>query len=598
MYLELLNNEQLDFSKELVAVRTSYEDIRSNMPYIVYQDINYSIKLKDVDMDTEVEILVNNTLVDGEKKYDIEKQEIQINFDIPIFQLIYGMTDITIMYIDDEREKYCYSPIFYVAIKEYYEETMKSVYNMLDSIYLQDHKLLQGSKNNAELEYGLKQSANHLEVEIQLIKEITYKMKKYAGAFFNTPKTIDISECDVANIEKMNKVSQDTVEFIVRHPEELKRTNVAQGIKIGNKYYLPNKTLISTMKKSQASYENIIVVSFINTLRTYVKSQVEKIKVEMESKSNMDLNKVNVKQGYKVSYLIIEQYLSFVYQKYYSSLCDLQGILQVMYEVYCEKLTVSSDVLHVMPKPTSTFLEVHHYRAVYQDINKWFSCQKATIPSKISVLQFYSADRIYEYYCLLNIVDVLHDLGFEENTTKRISYKYEIKNYEIFIDSCPYNTFYFKNSNGKNITLYYQPVIYSKKTNKLNEISLFKSSDSRKYPYYTPDFILKVKEKDDKEYYGVIDAKWRNQKSLKNYQGGMKDCIYKYYASVFESETLKSISFLWLLQGKDDDNKIYRYHRSSMATLVGRNLFDTVGIVPLTPNTGRGQLRAVLGKLL
>ena len=107
------------------------------------------------------------------------------------------------------------------------------------------------------------------------------------------------------------------------------------------------------------------------------------------------------------------------------------------------------------------------------------------------LLHFYSADKIYEYYCLLGIIEAFSRLGFTELIQKRDKYIYD--NIYSKLHNDEFNTFYFVKDNIE-ITLFYQPMVYSKISKKTNNINLFRT-DGR---YYSPDFIIK-KRTDNKE---------------------------------------------------------------------------------------------------
>ena len=105
-------------------------------------------------------------------------------------------------------------------------------------------------------------------------------------------------------------------------------------------------------------------------------------------------------------------------------------------------------------------------------MNLWFGREKDNIPHHNMVLQFSNADKIYEYYCLLGIVDILLELGFNEELEKEIliNIMSNIRNFVILKRRIH---FIFIKSKMK-ITLYYQPVIYSDSNKFDNNIGLFR----------------------------------------------------------------------------------------------------------------------------
>ena len=228
------------------------------------------------------------------------------------------------------------------------------------------------------------------------------------------------------------------------------------------------------------------------------------------------------------------------------------------------------------------------------------------MPGKDCFLHFYSADTIYEYYCLLNIYDVIKELGYredyrgQEEPKSRLSYNYLPPNpwYENTTED---NTFYFCKNEVK-LTLYYTPVIYSRKSITSNGITLFRTDEANQQgyqTYYLPDFILK-KESPQGISYGILDAKWRPQNILlgKSQEGGLRELSYKYIYSIVDAQTLKSVDFFWLLQGKYDGAQIYFHHNGMMSRNFDEKFRYQTGIVKVTPKTGDKDLARVLGHFL
>lgn len=281
-----------------------------------------------------------------------------------------------------------------------------------------------------------------------------------------------------------------------------------------------------------------------------------------------------------------------LYEKKYRS---IKGELLELYNKYSKVLIEYPVILNKVPEPTAVFLEIHHYRNTFQSMNLWFGREKDNIPHHNMVLQFSNADKIYEYYCLLGIVDILLELGFNEELEKRDTYKYNVK-YTKFCNTEEANTFYFYKEQMK-ITLYYQPVIYSDSNKFDNNIGLFRVDKS----FYTPDFILK-KEKDGETTYCILDAKWRNRNALlkKENEGGLRDLVYKYSYSVVDKYSRHCIDNLWLLQGKDDstNSNWYIHRRSPISKQKGEKFQMASGIVKYTPQTGSLGLRRVVNSFL
>lgn len=298
-----------------------------------------------------------------------------------------------------------------------------------------------------------------------------------------------------------------------------------------------------------------------------------------------------MRENYILSTTVIQQYTQFTFKEYLSALIEISTQLVNQLVQYKSALSCDFFLLRRPPEPTPIFLEVYHYRNIFESINLWFGFGDFSIPTKNLLLHFSSADIIYEHYCLLVIYDIFISLGFKEIVEKRTAYKYEAIT-PFYVNTDEENTFYFENGEYE-LTLYYQPVVYSDFRRETNDISLFRTDKS----YFTPDFIIKKRTATETSY-GIIDAKWRNRSVLINKDkiGSLYDSVYKYIYSIVDKQTLKGASIFWLLQGKDDisPTETYFHHSGKISKKQLPQYQYSTGIVSLTPKTGAFELSKIL----
>lgn len=147
------------------------------------------------------------------------------------------------------------------------------------------------------------------------------------------------------------------------------------------------------------------------------------------------------------------------------------------------------------------------------------------------------------------------------------------------------------NGNGCELTLYYQPIIFSSDSPDRNKITLFRTDRN----YYSPDFVLKKETALGIEY-GILDAKWRPRKYLRDIHddGGLVALSYKYLYSIVDEQTSQSASFFWLLQGKDDNSHTYFHHKGAISNKRDSKFINSTGIVRLSPKYGNYELSRIL----
>lgn len=573
------------------------KDLRKN--HIVYQDIKYDFRLKNIFNISNIEMIVNNEKVDIVWKKEAEDQYvIEVSRNSSLFLLTYGMTEI-IVHVEffDGDEQYLFTEPLSVAVKKEYEKSIESLYEMLNVIYHKDDMLLYQSKpGNRRRQIDVYNKVdNRLEVEIDELHLILQTLQKNFPYFLkNSCKLTETKYC-VDLLEKIRSLEDKNIQYIVTHPEELNTTYNLNGIYINNNRFIPRKTLVGVRAYTCNTYENRIIVSFIWTVLNHVKTRKEEI-TNLLNKNEIDVyTQAEAKQEYVLCTKIIQQYVRIAYTKYEEKFIEFQKQFSAIYSQYCTALIKETTILNKVPEPTPTFLEIYHYRNVFQLINQWFGNSKFKVPQNNILLQFSNADRIYEYYCLLGLYESLLELGFEEIYEKREAYKYRV-NYAKFENTEQPNTFYFK-KDSMYVTLYYQPVIYSDQTPTTNSIDLFRTDRF----FYTPDFILK-RVVGNKTTYAILDAKWRNRNTLldKRKEGGMHDLVYKYLYSVINAVTMQSVDFLWLLQGKDDnrDKKMWIQRNGKKSRQQNESFRLASGIVRYTPKSGEEELMKIMNIFL
>ena len=591
---------EMHANNSVIELELYYEANTNNLKksYVVYQDVKYGFRLKNVFNINNIEMIVNNENVDIVWKKEEDGYAIEIARNSSLFLLTYGMTEI-IIHVEffDGNEQYFFTDSLSVAVRKEYESSIDSLYEMLNIIYHKNDILLYQLKpDNQKQQIDLfNKTDNKLEIEIDELLLIVQVLQKNFPYFLKNPCMITETKYCLDSLEKVRSIGAKNIQYIVTHPDELKTTYASNGIFINKNKYIPEKTLVGVSKYTHNTYENRMIVSFIWTILTHIKKRQEEIRnLLKENEVNVYTN-TEPKKEYVLCTKIIQQYIRIAYTKYEEKFQEFQKQFSIIYSQYCSALVKDITILNRVPEPTPAFLEIYHYRNVFQLINRWFGDSKIKIPQNNILLQFSNADKIYEYYCLLGLYNTLLELGYEELHEKREKYKYKV-NYIKFENTDQENTFYFKKDNTY-VTLYYQPVIYSDQTLTPNSIKLFRTDKS----FYTPDFIIK-KVVGNKIQYGILDAKWRNRNTLldKRKEGGMQDLVYKYLYSVIDTGTLKSVDFLWLLQGKDDSRGEHMWvQRSGKISRQQNDIFRlSSGIVRYTPKSGGEELKKIMSTFL
>ena len=509
---------------------------------VVYNDDSYSFALLDSS-------IIPSTVYINDEAYDtyIDKENIEgmtvfklRNCDKPFLQS-YGAIRVE---FDVNNNRYCSNSI---AVMVSNNNINKNVLNMVQFIYNNCEEYLYEEHKYSSILSGVKENEIiSLEAKINFLQDILDIYKKSYQYLKNSPHSkLEKSE-RVDSFDKLQSVSQRTIQYIINHVDELTPANYDTGIKYNNQYYQPNRILVEYSSYSYDIYENKIIVGFLKTIIFDIGITINDLQKKEHLKDKMEITEGYINSVYKIFSKSIEKLTGYV-----EILKSLKNEYQRLYYFYFKLFDISVDIVRTVPIFTSVFRSINAYKQIYMAIRNWFSIGNYDLQKDELLLSFVSTSKIYEYYCLVKLLRGLT----EDNTIKmvrsdRITYNVRNKYYN---NTKTNNTFYFKKGNIK-ITVYFQPVIYGDNRS-INGITLFRntSSSSRnsgnKGSTYTPDYILKF-EYNHKNSYIIIDAKFSTPDNVRIYQ--LQELVYKYLFSISPLNKKDDIIGLYILCGKKE----------------------------------------------
>ena len=172
--------------------------------------------------------------------------------------------------------------------------------------------------------------------------------------------------------------------------------------------------------------------------------------------------------------------------------------------------------------------------------------------------------KLFEYYCLLQLLKLLADNGYHKADIQEPAFKYLYTSadghYQNEQDVA--NT-YVLSRNHITATLYYQPVISA--FNFENGLTLYRTTSKK--GYYTPDFVLKFSFSEHDEEYIIFDAKFASRDTIKNFR--LPEVIRKYSCELCVAANSRAPKMVWILQGRVNSNEkaIWRYHNSPLVSV-------------------------------
>lgn len=450
-----------------------------------------------------------------------------------IFLECYGFVQITLIF-DDAQGNQQVRDTEYIHVLVRKGRQNDSVRRMTEYVYAQNADLLNGDRTLPKDASGLKESARKtIESHILLLKQISvtyeenYRYFKMNSRFITTPKE------RVDHFEKLQYVSRNTLQYIAQHPEELQQVHHSSGIRIRNFRYQPNKTLVTDNEKSYNIYENRVVLGFL----LFLLREIERIQTELSEIIGRVPQKIAETEGYVTSSYFIYEKTIEVIKILLEDVRDLHRRFTSLYYLYAEALPIKPENISIIPRFTPLFKAVPQYHQIYDCAVAWFSKGVFTIREEQFMLSFIKISTLYEVYVLTKLINYFKNSGYTLKTADKIPYPSPGRYFE---NTYCNNRFVFKNDSGQ-VTVYYQPVIYSTNRKDISGIGLYRNT-SISYPkardgssyrgrYYTPDFLIKYEYLGiSTERYIIADAKFSRLQTVKDRE--FAELAYKYLFSV------------------------------------------------------------------
>ena len=575
-------NQQVD-----LALSESPKDISSfdfSNCLSVFEDGSYEIDfLCDDFVKSEVEyvevfvnrkkigniVLKNDEIsVKGKLKYNSDiyaKQPFLLNYDFVVLSFVLNFVDGT--------SKEFFSDLLLCVSKN--QEDVENIKNIIQEIMAFDDSQIgewifsenRNNDNNSLYEGSWnKRTFKSLSSYIQLIQQVVSCYKGNYAYFKMQGKHTIIQSSKLLPYEKVRTLSNKSLDWIMQNTDQLALVNDKTGISYQGKHYIPYSIKTISNKKSWNVYENRIIIGFLYT----VLLNAEQVKDDY-SKDILNEERIisrihgSFPKEYSAPIITIKSlqisYGKILLKKLNCTIAELKSIRRLYKTIF----DVPEVVVLKLPRKTGTFCEIKPYVQVFEIIVRWFNYGEYSLAKEQLILHIKTLDKLFEYYCLLSILKLLADNGYQKSNIKEPVYKYEytLADSEYQNEKDVANT--YKLFNGKvYVTVYYQPVISA--VNFENEITLFRTTKNYNKDYYTPDFVLKFYSDTQNEEYVVFDSKFSSRDNIKRYS--LEEVILKYsceFASTAENRFPKMV---WVLQGRvrNFENPIWKFHNSRLAS--------------------------------
>ena len=479
------------------------------------------------------------------------------NYDRKPFRNSFGFAKLTLeIHYDNGEESTLYSDYLSILFREGY--LSRKVASMYNYIYENERTLLYKNEQTiTSSSFGNDDRPDSVLAKLALAEETSRFYENNFG-YFKSNCRFNVKEThSVESIEKLQKMTPETLKYIAMHPEELQPMVGSTGIRANAKNYYPKKAMIPVQNISTDIYENQVIVGFLSTI-------IEDLR-EINKKLNGLIMRIPDQRGVEGPYI---HSASIVLKRTEKTLIEkaerseeLLKKFETLRNLYQAVLNVSRIEVINPPKPTAIFLSVPNYNMIFSSICKWFNYGEYDTSEEAFMLSFVNLSSLYELFTLCRILNDLNSMGYVMDRSSK--HTYLVEKGSLFKNSDCINTFVF-NKDDEVLSLFYQPVIY-KGGNRNNRTGLYRNTSlsygekGHRGDYYSPDFIIK-RNKDGRSTYDILDAKFM---SKDNATRKVSELSYKYLFALSENDELDKIQGLYILYGRpnheDRAESIYDY---------------------------------------
>lgn len=491
------------------------------------------------------------------------------------FRNKFGFAEISlvVLYVDGRQEAF-YAD--YLSILMHRDQDLEFINEMIDYVYNRQDQLLVtgevGNKTTGDLKRG---RYINIETKISLAQEILKAYKDSYGYFSaNSRFKTDIVDT-VDDATKLQIITPKTLQYITTHPGYLIEGNISSGVRIGNRHYMPQKTLVQKKVYSYDIPENQVIVGFLRTMLDDISTMVSDISWLLQNqKTDSEDN-----GDYVHSSIFIFRRTKKVLNDSLFLLFSLKKGFESMLDLYRRALRINGEMVKHTPIPSAVFLSVPQYNNIYNYMHTWFDFGIYNLEKERFMMSFINGSVLYEVYALVKILETVSHLEFEQ--VEQYKYTYRLPNNTKFKNVMCNNTFVFKRPNER-LTVYYQPVITNSER-AANGINLYRNN-SLAYEgygsgYYTPDYLIKY-ENGGKENYLILDAKFGNRDFVREKQ--VSKLVFKYLFSI-SPRGKQNLVGLYVLYGASRGNDHYEsiYDKQLPATTI----YPKFDIAPISAST-------------
>ena len=606
-HLQILNqnpNLSIEFDLSPSAPKFSSSNLSQNL--LVFEDSEYQIRVfYDWDKTENVSLFINGDregFVDEKGQVFFNRRDEPFRRDEPLlpysrkpFLLFYDLVQISLEITDINGDiTSLYSPYLICASEnghdsENIEKFLNSLLDYDDNVvcsWIFSNLSKNGALSSSLCKGGWGVNAyRSFYSYLQLIRDVVFCYKSNLNYFRSMGRHIIKSDKDLISYEKVRGVSRSSFSWLMQNTDQLLKVPEKSGVEFEGENYIPYLIESEVKKKTMDVYENVIVLGFLKSVLLNARGIYLELSSNLEKeKKDIEIILKNFEKNFNENSLLQYSIPIVTIKKISYKLCsemsrELMSLIDVIEQIYpqYEKLfPIKAEPLHSFPRRTKFFQEIKPYVQVFEAIIKWFKYGEYSTVKEDLVLRIKTVDKLFEYYCLFKILDLLCSKGFTISNVKDSvsSFHYHTCD-DYYENETDVNNTYVLEKERVKAVVYYQAVVHSQSAPE-NNLGLYRTTrGTRRTDYYTPDFIIKfINNESGQEEYVIFDSKFSSRRIIhdtrkESLDAPLNKIIKKYSTEIASEKDGTSPRMVWALQGRVgiNDPPCWRRNNSEMSRL-------------------------------
>ena len=265
--------------------------------------------------------------------------------------------------------------------------------------------------------FGAHRSYKSLSSYVELVAQVLSCYQSHYHYFRTMAKHMLVKADIVTSFDKVRMLTHKSQMWLTQNlhvlaqvvPEQAALTYLGQS-------YLPMQLQSTTNVKSFDTYENRVVVGFLQMVVHNVSKTAQEYKNFLDdNEHSLQALRAKLKEqgtNYEAPIITVK---SLQYQKCQQELEQLKQHLtelSELYRHYAQLFKFKHVLLHQLPRQAKAFQELKPYAQIFHTIHRWFRYGEFSLQKDKLFLQSKTLDKLFEYYCLYRLLDMLLTAGF------------------------------------------------------------------------------------------------------------------------------------------------------------------------------------------